>query len=162
MGTLSLAGTGPREAVETPVGKLRASPDDARQLRTCLGHVRPGETLFVFPYQAMWYFLSGARNPTGYAFLQPGMMSREDERAAADQLKANPPAYMLYADLPPEFYLRTWPSSNPAKLRMPAIEEFIHDHYAAVPDAAVDVAEFRLMRASFARRDGELKFAAAR
>lgn len=150
MGAISLAGAGWRAPVETPVGTLKTSPEIARQLRMCLGRIPPGDTLFVFPYQAMFYFLTAARNPTRYSFLQPGMMSGEDQRRAAKQLKADPPEWVLYGDLPPQYFLRIWPSSNPADLRMVTIEEFIHDHYAAWPDAANDDAEYRLLK----RRNG--------
>jgi hypothetical protein len=146
MGASNLADGGWREMVATPVGKIRASPEDARHLRMCLTRMQPGDTLFVFPYQALFYFLTAAPNPTRYSFLQPGMMSRQDELTAADELKAHPPAWILYAEFPPRYYLRIWPSSNPADLRMPLIEEFIHDHYATVPDAANNGAEYRLLR----------------
>ena len=148
MSAMNLAGSGWQEAVETPVGKVRTSAEEARHLRMCLERIRPGDTLFVFPYQAMHYFITGGRNPTRYAFLQPGMMSPADERAVADELKANPPAWVLYADLPAEYYLRIWPSSNPAALRMPLIEEFVSKNYSAVADAGNEGAEYRLMAGS--------------
>jgi len=145
MAASNLANLEPRQRVETPVGRLVASPADARQLRMCLSHTRRGESLFVFPYQPMFYFLTATRNPTRYSFLQPGMMSREDEHEAATQLRADPPEWMLYAAFEPRYYLRIWPSSNPADLRMPAIEDFIRDHYAALPDAANEGPEYRLL-----------------
>jgi hypothetical protein len=146
MSANNLADPGSREPVDTPVGQVRASIADARHLRMVLARIRPGDTLFVFPYQAMFYFLAAARNPTRYSFLQPGMMSREDERVVADQLKVSPPEWVLYGEFTPEHYLRLWPSSNPADLRMPVIEEFIHDHYVLWPDAANDRAAYRLLK----------------
>ena len=45
--------------------------------------VRPSDTLFVFPYRPMVYFLTLARNPTRYSFLQPGMFPESDAQRAA-------------------------------------------------------------------------------
>jgi len=145
MAAANLFGHTSRETVSTPVGTLEASPADARQLRLALA-VPPGGTLFVFPYQAMFYFLTGARNPTEYSFLQPGMMGPEDDRRAASQLRARPPEWVLYGDLPPAYFLRIWPSSNPASLRMPAVEDFIRNRYAPPPGSSDAAVEYRLLR----------------
>lgn len=146
MGASNLANPGFTETVATPVGKIKASAQDALFLRMCLTRIQPGDTLFVFPYQALFYFLTAAPNPTRYSFLQPGMMSREDEHTAMDELKAHPPGWILYAAFSAHYYLRIWPSSNPADLRMPLIEEFIHNHYAPLPDAANSGAEYQLLK----------------
>jgi len=145
MAAKNLAGPEALETVDTPVGKIKASPADARQLRVAVGAIRRGETLFVFPYQPMLYFLTAARNPTRYSFVQPGMMSQEDERAVTNQLKDSPPQWLLYAEFSPQDYLRVWPSSNPRDLRMPAIEDFIREYYIRWPGAENEGVEYRLL-----------------
>ena len=116
-------------AVDTRVGTVRVSDGNAPAVRMSLAHVRPGDSLFVFPYEPMFYFLTGGRNPTRYFWLQPGMMSDDDERTALAELRAHPPEWILFRDLQPRDYLRIWPGTDPARLRMPSIEEFIRARY---------------------------------
>ena len=146
MAAQNLTGQGTLETVDTPAGKIKASSGDARQVRVAVGAIRRGETLFVFPYQPMLYFLTAARNPTRYSFVQPGMMSREDENAVTAQLKEAPPQWVLYAEFSAQDYLRVWPSSNPQDLRMPVLEDFIRESYIPWPGAENQGIEYRLMQ----------------
>lgn len=111
------------------VGNIVVSPSNAPAVRMSLSHIRPGDSLFVFPYEPMFYFLTGGHNPSRYYWLQPGMMSDEDERIALAELTANPPEWILFRNLQARDYLRIWPGSDPARLRMPRIEEFIRTRY---------------------------------
>lgn len=129
-------------SMATRIGTVRGSEGDLRALRLVLDHVRPGDMFFSFPYWPNFYFASGARNPTRYAYLQPGMFSIEEERAALRDLEQNPPRWILYVDTPPESYLRVWPGSDPARLRFPSIENFIATRYRTVEKAgAFDLRE---------------------
>lgn len=131
-------------AMETRVGKVRGSEGDLRALRLVLDHVRPQDSLFAFPYWPNFYFASGARNPTRYAYLQPGMFSSEEEHAALEELEKDPPRWVLYVDTPAETFLRIWPGSDPARLRFPSIERFIATRYRTVETAgAFDLKEAR-------------------
>jgi hypothetical protein len=109
-------------------------------------YIQPGESLFVFPYLPIVYFLTGGRNPTRYSYLQPGMMTKEDEEIALAELLANPPRWVLYSDVPKEAYLRIWPNSDPTRLRMPSIEEFIRSRYHLVEKLNLSNGEFRILR----------------
>ena len=125
----SLMGDGSDTVVATPVGSLRVSKAGARPLQMTLAHVHPGDSLFVFPYEPFYYFLTGAQNPTRYLWLQPGMMNASDERAALAGLASRPPEWILYRDLAPADYLRIWPGSDPVRLRMNSIENWIRTNY---------------------------------
>jgi hypothetical protein len=57
------------------------------------------------------------------------MMNDEDERTALAELTSNPPEWILFRDIQAQEYLRIWPGSDPTKLRMPRIEEFIRTRY---------------------------------
>ncbi len=91
--------------------------------------VKPADTLFVFPYRPLLYFVTGAQNPTRYSFLQPGMFSDKEESEALSELQAHPPRLVIYAYISPERYMRIWPASDPRRLRMPGIEDFLRDNY---------------------------------
>jgi len=140
----NLAG-GEQQIVETPVGRVNVAASDLPSVRMCLERIQPGASVFVFPYQPILYFLTGARNPTRFDFLQPGMMSIEDEQASVAELTGRPPEIVLYRDVSPESYLRIWPSSDPSKLRMNVMEKFLRANYAVSASAENAAGELQLL-----------------
>jgi hypothetical protein len=74
------------------------------------------------------------------------MMGDEDETAALAELIANPPQWIIYRDLDAEAYLRIWPGSDPAKLRMRRIEEFIRTRYRVFDKASIGHGERQLLK----------------
>jgi len=113
----------------TNLGSIHGDPADLDLLTTIQARVKPSDTLFVFPYRPLLYFVTGAHNPTNYSFLQPGMFPDQDEAEALRQLNAHPPRWVFYAHVSPETYLLLWPSSDPRRLRMPGIETFLRENY---------------------------------
>jgi 4-amino-4-deoxy-L-arabinose transferase-like glycosyltransferase len=116
-------------SIQTRLGAIRGTEGDLSVLRLVTDHVHPGDTFFAFSYWPNFYLFAGARNPTRYAYMQPGMFSADDERTALAQLQKEPPRWILYVDTPPEMFLRIWPGSDPARLRFPSIENFIATRY---------------------------------
>jgi hypothetical protein len=116
-------------SMETRLGTIRGTEGDLNVLRLITDHVHPGDTFFAFPYWPNFYLFAGARNPTRYAYMQPGMFSVDDERIALAELEKSPPRWIIYVDTPPESFLRIWPGSDPARLRFPSIENFIATRY---------------------------------
>lgn len=136
-----------REArLDTPVGTVRGRADEVTALAKILAGVRPGETLFVFPYAPIFYFLTRADNPTRYSFLQPGMMGFSDEDKALADLRTRPPEKVIYVDVRAEEYLRVWPSSDPHRLRMHRIEQFLRSNYAVVIPPVDRVYRYQVLR----------------
>jgi hypothetical protein len=109
--------------------------------------VQPGRSLFVYSYMPVLYSLSGGVNPTPYSFLQPGMMTAEDERTALWYLQTKPPEYVLFSRPPLQDLLRIWPNTDPARVRMPALESWIESNYAPVDARQPRLLGYRLMRA---------------
>lgn len=128
-------------AMATRLGVVRGTESDLNVLRLVTSHVRPEDGFFAFPYWPNFYLFSGARNPTRFAYLQPGMFSADDEHLALQELQASPPRWILYVDTPPEAYLRIWPGSDRARLRFSSIEDFIAGHYRVA--GKVDAFELR-------------------
>jgi len=128
----------------TTVGTVHGSPADLQAVSMLLDHVRPQETLFMFPYRPIVYFLTLTRNPTRYAFLQPGMFPASDAKHALDELTAQPPRWIVYMDIPDSEYLRLWPGSDPSRMRMPGIEAFIRERYRKIDQTA----DFQLLEYS--------------
>jgi hypothetical protein len=113
----------------TNLGSVHGKKQDLDMLATLQSRVKPSDTLFVFPYRPLLYFVTGAQNPTRYSFMQPGMFSEKDESEALNELRAHPPGLVLYSYLPPEAYLLIWPGSNPRRLEMTGIESFLRENY---------------------------------
>jgi len=113
----------------TRVGSVHGSQADLDALAIIQARVKSSDTLFVFPYRPLLYFVTGAHNPTRYSFLQPGMFSDSDESDALSDLRAHPPQWIFYTQAPPEAYLRIWPGSDPRRLRMAGIEDFVWENY---------------------------------
>lgn len=118
--------------MQTRVGRIRAGQEDAKLIGLLSEYVGTRDMLFVFPYKPILYFITGATNPTRYSFLQPGMMTDTDERNALADLVRTSPRWILYEDVPSEAYLRIWPTSDPKRLRMQLLENFIRDRYHSV------------------------------
>jgi 4-amino-4-deoxy-L-arabinose transferase-like glycosyltransferase len=119
-------------AMATRLGVVHGTESDFKVLRLVTSHVRPEDGFFAFPYWPNFYLFAGARNPTRFAYLQPGMFSAADERIALQELQQSPPRWILYVDTPPEAFLRIWPRSDPARLRFGSIEDFIAGRYRTV------------------------------
>jgi hypothetical protein len=119
-------------SLATRVGVIHGQARDLAILRAIQSQVTPDRTLFVFPYYPAFYFTTGARNPTRYSYLQPGMFPKEDEEEVLRTLETHPADTVIYQEIQPAAYLQLWPSSDPARLRMTGIEDFLHNRYRVV------------------------------
>jgi hypothetical protein len=120
----------------TRLGLVHGQATDLKAVAMLEQQVNPADTLFVFPYRPIVYFLTLARNPTRYSFLQPGMFPESDALEAFAELNTEPPHWMVYMDIPDSEFLRLWPGSDPSRLRMPGIESFIHNRYRRVKQSS--------------------------
>ncbi len=131
--------------LETRVGRLRAVPADQALVEFVSRRIQPGDSLFVYPYLPIVYFLTGARNPTRYSFLQPGMMGAHADSNAIDDLRAHPPKWIFYFKIPPPTFQGIWPSANPQALEETSIDQYIRAHYRPVDVLQHPVAEFYIL-----------------
>jgi hypothetical protein len=118
--------------IATRIGRVRASTSDQAIIKLASSRVRPGDSLFVYPYLPMVYFLTGAQNPTPYSFLQPGMMQTSDYEAALSALRARPPQWIFYFALPLATYHGIWPAADPRALNLTPVDHFILSNYHPV------------------------------
>ncbi len=130
---------------ETRVGPVRASPEDQALINFATRRIHPGDTLFVYPYLPVIYFLTGAQNPTHYSFLQPGMMDAQSDAKALEDLRAHPPQWVFYFAFPPDTYRGIWPSASLKALRKTSIDAYIRGHYRPVDLLQHSVAEFYIL-----------------
>lgn len=133
-------------SIETPAGNVRATTAEAPVVRELLARVQPGQSLFVYPYKPLLYFLTQADNPTRYPYLQPGLMTDQDVRIALSELRARPPEWVLYMDLSQGEFERVFPSGKGFNSHHPELENWIKAHYRST--ASVSLGGYVLMRRS--------------
>lgn len=115
--------------IETRVGRLRADADDQSIIKLATARVKPGDSLFVYPYLPVVYFLTGGWNPTPYSFLQPGMMQAPDYNVTTSALRAHPPQWIFYFGLSLATYHGIWPAADPRALNLTPVDHFILSNY---------------------------------
>ena len=114
---------------DTRRGTVRTDMDESEMLAGLEQSVQPGDSIFSFPYTPSLYYWLDAANPTRYAFLQPGMMNRQDEALAIEQLRAAPPKWIVFEKWTPEAVTAFWPRSDAALIPMAAINGYIDRNY---------------------------------
>ena len=105
-------------------------------------HVAPGEKIFVYPQQPLYYFLTGASNATSFDFFQLGMSTPGQYSQALKELEGYPPRLVVW-DLAfnTETILKGWPSTNLGVLAKDPVRDFILERYK--PCAALGSVNFR-------------------
>jgi hypothetical protein len=131
--------------LDTPVGRVRAESAERALIQFTTRTIHPGDTLFVYPYLPIVYFLTGARNPTRYSFLQPGMMDAQNNAETLDDLRAHPPQWVFYFAFSPGTYQGIWPGADPRALRETSVDQYVRDHYRPVDALQHSVAEFFIL-----------------
>jgi len=91
--------------------------------------VQPGDNCFSFPYMPLAYFITLAEAPTRYLYLQPGLMTDEDEAMAMADLRRHPPDKVLYSSMDAKQLLRLFPSTPRNRLKFPVIESWLAKCY---------------------------------
>jgi 4-amino-4-deoxy-L-arabinose transferase-like glycosyltransferase len=117
---LLLSAANARQTLKTGRGTLRTTNQDT-VVPYVRAHVPEGTQIFVYPYQPLYYYLTGSDNVTSYDFLYPGYNTRRQFRQAAQQLGTGRPTTVLLApsfmDLAPTVFpgtpLRVLARSDP-------------------------------------------------
>lgn len=129
---MSFAITGPlgsRHLLQTRRGEIRTTrPDQVIPYLT--RHTVPGDKLFVYPQQPLYYFFSGASNPTAYDFFQLGMSSPGQFSQALGDLKKDPPRLVVW-DLAfnNEIVPVGWPATRLEVLAHDPIRDYVLESY---------------------------------
>jgi len=132
--------------VQSPAGVLRVPMDQSANVERLMAEVHPGDSLFVYPYMPLQYFLTQARNPTRFSYLAPGMMTRAEEMETLAELQVRPPQWLLYLQLSPEEFLRVFPHGSGLNWRFDTLEEWLRANYKPVENPGVTVAGYGLWR----------------
>ncbi len=130
--------------IESPVGRILVPPTMAPEIEKLHANVRPGQSLFVYPYMPVEYFLTQTRNPTRFPYLGPGMMTSEDEAGVLAELQANPPQWLLYLEISDEEMQRVFPSAIGREIRFRRLEQWLMENYRIEPRSKVVLHGYQL------------------
>lgn len=94
------------------------------------GYLSGEKTTFVYPYEPMYYYLTGTFSPTRYDFMQPGMHTSDQFQQALRDFQANRTKVVLFETSVMEKLSWTSPDT-PLELlaAKDPIEEYIFEHY---------------------------------
>ncbi|WP_031500459.1 ArnT family glycosyltransferase [Bryobacter aggregatus] len=126
---LILSTFGKKMDFDSRAGKLVGDEHSIASVQSIYAAIPEGSTLFAYPYFTALYPLLHAENPTRYEFLQPGMMTAQDEQQVLADLHRKPPQFIFWFYFSDSEILKIWPNTNPARLHFKNIEEFILHRY---------------------------------
>ena len=130
--------------VETPIGSVLVPAVYQSDVTTLLSSVHAGDTMFVYPFMPSLGFLTQARNPTSFLFIQPGMMKDAEERALMEDLRSSRPRWILWFPSTREQFLGAFPGASRLAYHYPRIEDWIEANYvmrAKLPGIAYNLWE---------------------
>lgn len=97
--------------LKTRRGVLKADKADT-VLEELQARVQPGQKIFVYPYQPLYYYLTATFNATGYEFLFPGMYTPEQFDEAFREVGAARPPVVLFLPSFSELMPLYWPATQ--------------------------------------------------
>jgi hypothetical protein len=129
---LGLIGSIPAVAMKTRSGEIHLRERD-EALEFLHENVPVGESVFVYPYYPMYYFLANVRNPTRYSILLYHNNTAEQFDEVIRDLEAGQVRYVLWDTLVAGGNLTQW---FPGYVDPPAdqqrLERYLDDHYTVV------------------------------
>jgi 4-amino-4-deoxy-L-arabinose transferase-like glycosyltransferase len=115
--------------LQTRRGEVRIPRPD-QVIPYLVRHVTPGEKIFVYPQQPLFYFLSGASNATSFDFFQLGMNSPEQFRQALKELEEHPPRWVVWDPAFNNLIVPIgWPATRLEMLAHDPIRDYILERY---------------------------------
>jgi hypothetical protein len=97
--------------LHTRRGILRAkAPDPA--LQELQARTRPGQKIFLYPYQPLYYYLTSTFSPTQYEYLQPGMHTPEQFAEVIRQVAEDRTPLIVYQPSFSDILALNWPATS--------------------------------------------------
>ncbi len=99
-----------RQRLDTRRGTLKTSAPES-VVEYLQANVPPGEKIFIYPYQPMYYYLTATFSPTRYEYLQPGMHTAAQFQEAISELASDRTRLVLFEPAFKEKIPLSWPST---------------------------------------------------
>jgi hypothetical protein len=94
--------------------------------------VKPGEPIFVYPYAPIYYFLSGAKNPTPFSILMYHMNTDSQFRTVVACLESKKVRYVVWDRSFPTWVHKSFPAYRIPPVGEQIVEPFLLEHYRVV------------------------------
>jgi len=120
--------TGARNKVISRRGTVRTTKIEA-VLPYINSHSAPGDTVLVYPYLPLYYYLSGTRSVGRLDYFQPGMNTQEQAQEMLASLQSHPDSPVLFE---PGFWQKigtSWPETPIGLIARDPIGDYIAHNY---------------------------------
>ena len=127
--------------------------DNAALLKFLGDHTHAGDEIFVYPYQPIYYFVQGLRNPTRYSYLQYHLHTEDQFREATQDLERKKVRYVVFdTALSGERFREVFPAYRQPDQSQLIMEPYLEANYRMVEDLGrFHILERVTMRSSSAR-----------
>jgi hypothetical protein len=137
---LLLGPLGAHNKLQTARGTIRTGNPDST-VEYIQAHVTPGERIFVYPYQPLYYYLTATFSATRFDFLQPGMHTSDQLQESIAELEVNHPRVVLFEASFSEKIELAWPKTPVGVITAKdPVADYILAHYR--PCRAVSASGF--------------------
>jgi hypothetical protein len=94
-------------------------------------HVPAGETIFVYPYLPLYYYLTGTFSPGRYDYFQPGMHAREQAEEIVGELATGRVGVVLFETNFLDKVSNSWPGTPLKAIAADPVADYIARNYRA-------------------------------
>jgi 4-amino-4-deoxy-L-arabinose transferase-like glycosyltransferase len=94
-------------------------------------HVPAGETIFVYPYLPLYYYLTGTFSPGRYDYFQPGMHTREQAEEIVRELATGRVRVVLFETNFLDKVSNSWPGTPLKAIAADPVADYIARNYRA-------------------------------
>jgi hypothetical protein len=114
--------------VETRRGVITMSAKDT-VVEYIQAHVAPGETILVYPYLPLYYYLTETYSPTRYEYFQPGMNTNDQSQEIVAQLASERVRWVLFESSFAEKIPHSWPGTPLTAIANDPVADYIVRNY---------------------------------
>jgi 4-amino-4-deoxy-L-arabinose transferase-like glycosyltransferase len=97
-------------------------------------HVKPGETVLVYPYLPLYYYLTDTESPSRYEYFQPGMSTPEQAREIVSSLNTQQVRVVLFETEFRKKIPTSWPGTPASGVTSDLVDDYIIREYHTCAD----------------------------
>jgi hypothetical protein len=120
--------TGAKVQVATERGAIRTHNQDS-VLGYVQTHVKPDETILVYPYLPLYYYLTGTRSPSRYDYFQPGMNTPDQAQEIIASLESQNVRAVLFEPWFVEKFASSWRETPLSAIANDPVADYVVRNY---------------------------------
>ena len=125
---LLMRALGASHKIETRRGVIAAPMPDTL-IDYIQAHTAPGETILIYPYLPLYYYLTDTYSPSPYEYFQPGMHTPQQAAEMLAGLKAKRVRVVLFEASFWEKIPNSWPSTPISDIAHDSLADYIQHEY---------------------------------